>query len=380
MVKKISSRVGLEVNLKAIERNFKRIQKTVKPAQVLAALKANAYGLGALPIADRLVDLGLDRIGVAEMKEALLLSGHFRKKGIPIPVQILSGILDTEVSECVERGIICPISDLHSAKSLSKAARGLRKKAKVHIKIDSGMGRLGIPHFEAYELVKKISKLPNIEMEGILSHLANANNPQHPKTRDQIENFKILLSELRRDGIEFPLIHIANSDGINNFPEVYQNPFNMVRTGINLYGVFDLEGERRYPLYPSLKLQTHLLLKRQLPAGYSIGYGCSHVLFRKTWVGTIPAGYADGIPLAASNSAWVLVRGKRCPVIGRVSMDYVTIDLSACPDVKEGEPVIIVGKSGKEVLSIEDWARTKQTHPYEIICSLGSRVERSYIG
>jgi len=369
-----SSRVWLEINLKAIEKNFCRIQKTVRPCKVLAALKANAYGLGTLPIAKKLVSLGVDRLGTAELKEAILLKKHFS-----VPIQMLSGILESEIGECVARGIVCPVGDLQSAQKISKEARRQKRTAKVHIKVDTGMGRLGIPYLEAAEQIQKIVKLPGLRAEGILSHLANANVAQHAKTHEQVTIFKNLIGTLANEDIHFDWVHIANSDGINNFPETFAPPFNLVRTGINLYGVFDLEGERKYELVPSLALKTTLLAKRHLPAGSTIGYGCTHTLFRDTWVGTIPAGYADGIPLAASNSAWVLIRGHRCPIIGRVSMDYVTIDLTEHPSAKIGDLVTIVGRSGKEELTIEDWARTKQTHPYEIICSLGPRVERIYL-
>jgi alanine racemase len=169
---------------------------------------------------------------------------------------------------------------------------------------------------------------------------------------------------------------MANSDGINNFPDSY---FNLVRTGINLYGVFDLPGFRVYRLAPCLSLKSRLIARRRLPAGTTIGYGCTHVLSRNAWVGTVPAGYADGVPLAASNSGFVLIRGRACPIIGRISMDYLTVDLAPCPSARVGDAVVLVGKSGTRAVTIEDWARLKHTHPYDIICSLGKRVERLYL-
>ncbi len=364
------SRVRLEVGLASIRRNFAQIQKTVKPAQVMAVLKANAYGLGALPVAESLVEAGADRLGVAELKEAAQLVKRFR-----LPVQIIGGLLASEVADCVRLGVVCPVPDLATARLVSRQARKLGKQAKVHIKVDTGMGRLGIPHFQAFRDIREIRKLPGLILEGIYSHFPNANNPMHGKTREQLDLFRGVLAELEGVGIGFPLVHMANSDGINNYPESY---FNLVRTGINLYGVFDLNGLRSYKLSPSLSLKTTLIAKRRLPAGYTIGYGCTHTLFRDTWVGTVPAGYADGVPLAASNSGQVLIRGKACNILGRVSMDYLTVDLNGCPASKVGDPVILVGKSGNKEITIEDWARIKQTHPYEIICSLGNRVERVY--
>ncbi len=364
------SRVTLEVDLKAIGRNFSRIRKSVDPARVMAVLKANAYGLGAVPVAEALVSAGADRLGVAEVKEAGESVGRFK-----VPVQIVGGILAAEIPLCVRLGVVCPVPDLETAEALSREAVRQKRRVKAHIKVDTGMGRLGIPHFRAFEDILAARKLPGIEFEGIYSHFPNANNPMHGKSREQIYLFRDLLDRLKEAGAEFALTHMANSDGINNFPEAW---FDMVRTGINLYGVFDLSGLRTYPLSPTLTLKTALLARRKLPAGYTIGYGCTHTLFRDTWVGTVPAGYADGVPLAASNSGEVLIRGKACPIIGRVSMDYLTVDLNGCPGARVGDEVILVGRSGKREITIEDWARVKQTHPYEIICSLGNRVERVY--
>lgn len=366
----VPSRVQLEVGLGSIRRNFAQIQKTVRPAKVMAVLKANAYGLGASAIADALVGAGADRLGVAELKEASQLVKRFK-----VPIQIIGGLLASEVADCVRMGVVCPVPDLATARLISKEAKKQGKTARIHIKVDTGMGRLGIPHFQAFREIKDIRKLPRLELEGIYSHFPNANNPMHGKSQEQLGLFRALLADLEGVGIGFPLVHMANSDGINNYPESY---FNLVRTGINLYGVFDLSGLHSYRLTPSLTLKTSLIAKRRMPAGYTIGYGCTHTLFRDTWVGTVPAGYADGVPLAASNSGQVLIRGKACNIIGRVSMDYLTVDLNGCPGSKVGDPVILVGKSGKREITIEDWARIKQTHPYEIICALGNRVERLY--
>lgn len=364
------ARLTLEVDLSALRRNFARIRKSVRPAGIMAVLKADAYGLGAIPVAEALVAAGADRLGVAEVKEAAQLVGRF-----PVPVQIIGGLLAAEIPPCVRLGVVCPLPDLDTAKALSKEAVRQKRRVKVHVKVDTGMGRLGIPHFRAFEDIVAARKLPGLDFEGIYSHFPNANNPMHGKSREQIGLFRTLLERLEAAGIRFPLVHMANSDGINNFPEAY---FDMVRTGINLYGVFDLSGLRSYRLAPTLTLKTALLARRRLPAGYTIGYGATHTLFRDTWVGTVPAGYADGVPLAASNSGEVLIRGRACPIIGRVSMDYLTVNLNECPAARVGDEVILVGRSGRREITIEDWARIKQTHPYEIICSLGKRVERAY--
>ncbi len=341
----------------------------------MAVLKANAYGLGAGPIADTLIAAGVDRFGVAEFKEAEVLIKRVKKLRVPVPVQIIGGLLASEIPDCVRLGIICPVPDLATAKIISQSAHQQGRKATVHIKVDTGMGRLGIPYFEAYGIIHSILKLPNLVFEGIYSHFPNANTPSDGKSGEQLKLFRQLLEKLAQDGIHFPIVHMANSDGINNYRDSY---FNMVRTGINLYGVFDLAGRRTYNLKPSLSIKTTLLAKRQLPAGFTVGYGCTYILKEKSWVGTVPAGYADGVPLAASNSGHVLIRGQACPIIGRVSMDYLTVDLGPCPESKVGDQVILVGKSRQKEITIEDWARWKHTHTYDIICSLGNRVERVY--
>lgn len=366
------ARIRLEIRRAAIRRNFTRIAKAVKPAQVMAVLKADAYGLGMLPVAALLAEAGAERFGVAEAGEAVALQKKFPR----VPVHVLSGLLEHEIAPCVRHGIICPVSDEAVARALSREAVRQRKTVTVHLKVDTGMGRLGIPHATAFAAIRRIAKLPGLKLDGICSHFASANLPRNGQSREQIRRFKTLLAELKRVGIVFPLVHMANSDGINNFPDAW---FNLVRTGINLYGVFDLQGNRAYHLVPSLTLSSTLMQRRLLPAGSTIGYGGTHTLFRDTWVGTIPAGYADGVPLAASNSGRVLIRGHECPVIGRVSMDYITVDLTACKNARVGDKVILVGKSGRKEFTIEDWARIKQTHPYDIICSLGQRVERVYV-
>jgi alanine racemase len=368
MQTKNSTRVWVEIDLKAIRQNFNRISRTVRPAKVMAVLKANAYGLGILPIAQALVEAGVFRLGVAGLREALLISRKLR-----IPVQILGSMLKSEIPEAVKRGIICPVTDYNMARLLSREAVKQRKKVTVHFLIDTGMGRLGMPHFSAVKEIRRAASIPSLQVEGIYSHFPNANNPKHPKTKEQLVLFKKLLKEL--SDFEFPLVHIANSDAINNFRTSY---FNMVRTGINLYGVFDLLGRRTYNLKPTLAFRTRLIAKRKLPPGSTISYGCTHTLFRETLVGTIPAGYADGIPMSASNSARVLISGRECPIIGRISMDYTTIDLTNHPTARLGDIVTIIGKSGKKEITVEDWAKNKQSHPYDIICSFGNRVERVY--
>ncbi len=188
-----------------------------------------------------------------------------------------------------------------------------------------------------------------------------------------------LLATLEADGIRFAWRHIANSDAVNNFPRAFRPPYNAVRTGINMHGSFDTEGRRSLSLVPVLALKTRLAAVRRLAAGSSIGYGCTYRLPREMLVGTVSAGYADGLPLALSNRGTLLVAGVPCPVLGRVSMDYTTLSLETVPDARCGDEVVCLGGQGPAAVSVEDWAQLKGTHSYDIICSFGSRVEHRFI-
>jgi alanine racemase len=366
----MSKRVTLEIDLERLRGNFREIADRVAPCQVMAVLKANAYGLGVRPIAEALVGAGAARIGVAELHEAMEL------QDIGVPVQILGGILPDEIPEAVAHDIILPITDLETAKRISRNSAVQNKTAKCHSLIDTGMGRLGIVTEQALETILEAKKLPNLMLEGIYTHFPQAYTAGIDYSRSQIDQFRNLLSALKEKGVSFNLIHTANSDAVNNLPEALTPPFNLVRTGLNLYGVFDTEGERSVEVEPVLTLKARLTAVRQLRAGTTLGYERTFTLARDTRVGTIAAGYADGLPLALSNCGSILVDGVRCPILGRVSMDYTTIDLSHAPNATVGDTVLCLGGEGSKAIRVEDWARLKGTHSYDIICSIGSRVER----
>lgn len=369
----IPRRVWLEINLATLTRNYRKIADAVAPAQVLAVLKANAYGLGVLPIARALADAGAPAFGVAEPFEALQL--------LPLgkPVQILSSVLPEEIAPMVAAGVTLPATDLATARLISAAATAQGRTATVHIKLDTGMGRLGLLPAEAPSAIREIARLPSLRCEGIFSHFPAAYNAGSDLTNRQMDLFCALLCDLARDGITFAQRHIANSDAINNFPRACHEPFNRVRTGINLHGSFDSVGRRTLNVTPVLALKTRLTAIRTLPAGTGIGYGHTCRLARDTRVGTVSAGYADGLPLALSNRGYLLIRGTPCPVLGRISMDYTTVSLDNVPAAAIGDEVTCLGGEGLHALTVEDWAALKNTHPYEIICSFGNRVERRYI-
>lgn len=366
-------RVVLTINLSHLAQNYKAVCDISSPCTVMPVLKANAYGLGVAPIARALVAAGAPRIAVAEPFEALQLTD------LGVPIQILSGILPDEIPEMIANDVVLPIVSEESARLISKEAVAQNRCATVHLKVDTGMGRAGILWQEMPRALKTIATLPGLSIEGLFTHFPLAYEQGSDFTVIQLQRLLDILEVSEAHGIHFRFIHAANSDAINNAPIACQAPFNLVRSGINLHGAFDAAGSLRVPLTPVLKLTTRLAQIRTLPAGTAIGYGHTYTTQGPTRVGTICAGYADGLPLALSNQGEVIIRGVKVPIIGRISMDYLTVDLTAVPEVQVGDIVTLLGTDGEAAIQVDTWAKLKNTHAYDIICSIGSRVERAYI-
>ena len=373
-------RVTVEIDLKALVRNYRKIVAHVRPMKVLCVMKANAYGLGVAAYARALSDAGCENFGVAEPHEALEL---IRVLSAASPsVQILSSVLPDEIPEMVRAGVVLPVTDLEGARLISAAAVKAKTVARVHFKLDTGMGRLGILASDpegidrALATIRAVRALPNLDCEGIFTHCPMAYEPKDPFTKGQIALFKKILAACAKEGIAFKKVHMAASDAINNSPETVKKPFTMVRTGINLHGSFDPYGRKTLKVEPVLTLKTRVAQVRELPAGTTLGYGRTWCLNRPAKIATISAGYADGLPLALTNRGFVFIGGRRCKIVGRISMDYTTVDVTDVPDVKAGDEVICFGKCGEDAITPDDWAALKGTHAYDIICSLGSRVGR----
>ena len=371
-------RVSVEINLKALVSNYRRIAAHVRPAKVLCVLKANAYGLGVADYARVLAKAGCTMFGVAEPYEALELVKCLSRLGGKrrFDVQILSSILPDEICPMVKASVILPVIDLETARLISAAAVRAKTTARVHFKLDTGMGRLGILAKDALSVMEEASKLPGLDCEGVFSHCPMAYDPKDPFTKRQIALFRRIVAEAEKRGFRFSKVHIAASDAINNFPETAKTPFNVVRTGINLHGSFDPNGLRALNVKPVLTLRTRVAQVRELPAGTTLGYGRTWCLAAPTRVATISAGYADGLPFALTNRGFVFIGGKRCRIIGRISMDYTTVDVSDVKNVKPGDEVVCFGSCGDDSITPDDWAALKGTHAYDIICSLGTRVQR----
>ncbi len=368
----LESRVKLEVDLGKLSENFLEIRRRVAPARVAAVLKANAYGLGVLPVAETVRAAGAAMFGVAEINEAIELVP------LGLPVQILGNLLPDEIAPAVEYGLICPLNDLEMARRISAEAVRQNREVRGAVTVDSGMGRLGLQVAEAAPEILAMRGLPNLELHAIYSHFSTAYLRYDDYSLQQLTRFKTLLAELAGAGLTFPEVHMAASDALNNFPESTRPPFTLARCGINMYGYYDNSVQQSMQLAPVVELKTRLAAVRTLRAGASIGYGRMHRLLRDTRVGTIAAGYADGLPLALSNRGYVLVRGRLCPVLGRISMDYTTISLDDVPEAVPGDEVVCFGRQGDRFLPLEEWAQLKGTHAYELLCSIGTRVRRVY--
>ncbi|MBQ9337909.1 MAG: alanine racemase [Lentisphaeria bacterium] len=369
------ARVWLEVDLNTVRGNFRKIRAAAAPAQVLAVLKANAYGLGVRPIAECLAASGAAGFCAATLEEALEL------KTLGKPVMILGSVLGSELGEAVANGIILGIIDADSARKISAEAVRQGKTAEVHFKLDTGMGRLGILAKDAAGIIPAIRRLPNLDPAGIYTHFPSSERGENEENRAQIERFVKVIETLGRQRITFRKIHMANSDGINFLPPAHKPPFTHVRAGIDLHGSFS-GGKDGLGLESVFTLKSRLLACRKMPAGSPIGYNSTCRLEKDTVLGTVTAGYADGLPLELSNRGSVLIRGRRCPVLGRISMDYTTVSLEAFGEElpEPGTEVTLIGRENGLEITTEDWTRLRGTHAYDILCSFGPRVKRFCIG
>ena len=362
------ARNRLEIRLDLIRKNYSAIQRAVSPLETMAVLKADAYGLGSNVVRDALKLEGCSKFGVADVDEAAEICDG------KSDVYILGDLLPEEIPAVVSHSFIAPITSFVNAQLLSKEAEKQKKIIKCQILLDTGMGRLGLTGSSVFEEIQEIKKLSGIELSGIYSHFPHAYGNKEFSV-GQIRELKSLVDRLSSVGIIFQEVHIANSDGIHNVKEALAKPFNIARTGINLYGCFDLEGARTVELDQVVRLISRLVAVRSLPAGSSVGYGRSYSLPKDALVGTVAIGYADGLPISLSNGGFLIIRGVRCPIVGRVSMDYTTVDLSDVPSASIGDEVLCLG----DEIPVSDWAESSQTITYDIICSIGNRVERCYL-
>ncbi|MBR2520126.1 MAG: alanine racemase [Selenomonadaceae bacterium] len=362
--------VYAEIDLDAIRHNFSEIRRHIKPTSKLCAVvKANAYGHGAIQVSKIAVDCGAEFLAVATVEEGLEL----RQAGFDVPILILGLIPHDAAKIVVENNLTATVADFDLAEKISVAAVKLDKCAKIHLKLETGMGRIGANPAVAVELAKKISALPNIELEGMFSHFADADSPDKTFTRQQIKIFSDVAEKIRSAGVTIKILHIAESAAILEMPEAH---FDMVRSGIISYGLYPSDDVRRtIELKPAMKLVARVAWLKKIPAGTSIGYGREFVAQRDSIIATLPIGYADGY-IRAYKNFHVEIRGKSAPIAGRVCMDQTMIDVTDIDGVKIGDEMILFGS---DAISIDDAARHLNTINYEITCLISSRVQRIFV-
>jgi len=362
-----------EIDLTAIRYNFLQIKKRLdRSAKVLAVVKADAYGHGILEVSKTLVKAGAGYLGVATTDEALLL----RRKGFKTPILIMSCLLSHEIEAVIKNNITQTVADMRLASSIDRSAAKLKKIAKVHIKVDVGMGRIGIWHTEALKLLKKISSLKNIEIEGIFTHFPNADEDEI-LTKKQINDFALLIEKINDQGLVLKYIHMANSTAVIGYKGSHMN---FVRPGLMIYGLYpkDKNINKKIRLKPALSLKSRIVFIKDVPAGRSISYGGTYTIKRPTRVATIPIGYADGLSRKMSNRGELLIRGKRVPILGVVCMDQVMVDVGSIPGAKVGDEVVLIGKQRGKEIRAEEVAHLCDTIPYEIVCCISKRVPRVF--
>ena len=364
-------RSAVEVDLDIIRENFSNIRKKVgEGTKVLAVIKADAYGHGAVETA-RELENECDFFGVADIDEAMQL----RIAGFDTPILIL-GRTDPYYSDAViKMDIRTTVSCLSDALALSAEGQKQQKNAKIHIAVDTGMSRIGFQRDET-DLIVQISKLPFIEIEGIFSHFATADEAELGRAVKQKKLFDEVLSELSQKGLEIPVKHMSNSAGIINFNREYD----MVRAGIVLYGLYPSHeiDKSLLEVKPAMRWVARISHVKTLPAGREISYGGTYVTDKETVVATVPVGYADGYPRCLSGIGQVLVGGKRVPIIGRICMDQFMIDVTDVPGVTLGSEVTLVGHDGEEYLSMEEVSEKAYSFNYELPCRISRRVPRIY--
>lgn len=362
-------RCWAEIDRSALRHNAKIVRERVGSAEVLAVVKANAYGHGLIGVAETLADKA-QLFGVANLEEALALRESFSH-----PIVILGPALPGERSMIAERGFIATISALEEAEDFNRVAQ--RSPVAVNFKIDTGMGRMGIPEHEALDVLKNVSALPNIRIHSVSTHLP-VSGEDADYTRNQLVRFGEIIRQFRAAVPIDYKAHVLQSAGVLGFAEP-AGVFDIVRAGIVLYGISPVS-EFQHLLKPVMKWKTRISLVRDMPKGSSISYGRTFISPRKMRVATLSAGYADGYPWHLSNrDAAVLVRGRRCAILGRVTMDLMMIDVSEIENPQVGDEVVLMGRDGREEISCTELAKRAGTIPWEIITRIGARVRRVYV-
>ncbi len=364
-----------EIDLTAVRNNLRRVKEVIQPGTgVMAVVKANAYGHGMLEVSQVCTEEKVDYLAVATLDEALEL----RQAGFAVPILVLGYIPDEFAALVVANNIRPTVYEPGFARRLAQTSAEIGIKAKIHVKIDTGMGRIGFtPGPDSVDRIEEIASFPGIELEGIFTHFAEADGLGPGFTMQQLTEFKSFVDSLETRNIIIPVKHCANSAAIFRYPETH---FNMVRAGIVLYGLHPspvMKGED-LGITPAMTLKSRISMVKTLEAGQGVSYGRTHICSRKTRIATVPIGYADGYRRGCSNRAWAVIKGHKAPLLGVVCMDQCMFDISGREDIGEGDEVILFGKDADGVTA-DNLAVLTDTINYEIVCALSSRVPRMYV-
>jgi len=377
-----------EIDLRAYTHNIRELRRATQPqARLMAVVKANGYGHGAKEIARTALQNGAEYLGVARIHEAVAL----RKTGLAAPILIFGYSSPDSASTLIDYDLIQTVYSTTTAKALSEQAARRGKKIQIHIKIDSGMGRLGlllekpagkaspnIPAAGTVSDVQAISRLANLEVDGIFTHFATSDSADKSYANSQLERFMELLNQLDRAGLKPPLKHAANSAAVIDMPDSH---LDMVRPGIATYGLYpsDEVNQSNVKLKPVMTLKSRIIHLKKVPAGFHISYGITYRTEKPTTIATVPVGYADGYNRLLSSRGYMLVHGKRVPIVGRVCMDLTMLDVGALKDVQIEDEVVVFGQQGNEAVTADELAAILNTINYEIVTSIGGRVPRVFL-
>jgi alanine racemase len=361
-----------EVDLTALAFNYRQIKKRIpKGVKLLAVVKADAYGHGAIPVSLKLEKLGVEYLGVAISEEG----AELRKGGVNAPILVLGGIFGREVDQIFRYRLTPVVFRTDSLTLLSKEAERRRRKVKVHLKVDTGMGRLGVPLKLWPDFLKQVRRSPKIEIEGILSHFSMTDE-ERDFTQNQWEAFQQAVVIAQEMGISCRYLHMASSATLTAFPAYSAR---LVRPGIMLYGSYPSPAfQAVVPLRPVMTLKTRIHFLKSVPPGTRISYGGTFATTRESLIATLPIGYADGYSRHLSNRGEVLIHGKRTPIVGKVCMDFIMVDVTDIPGASVGDEVVLIGKQGRGRITVEEIAEKIGSISYEVLCAIGKRVPRIY--
>lgn len=362
----------VEVDLEAIRENVAALRSRAPYSRFMAVVKADGYGHGAIQVARAALEAGASWLGVATVEEGVEL----RRAEIGAPTLIFGYVPPEQVNRVLLHGLRPAIFSRELAHALDDRGRALMRKAIVHLKVDTGMGRVGVQPQEAVAFARELLALPHLELEGIFTHLATADEPENEYAAQQLAVFDGVLAVMREAGLEIPIRHSVNSAGLMLHPRGH---YDLVRAGIAIYGLPpDPAVDWPVALKPALTWRTRVGHVKTVAAGYPISYGCTYRAGGSERIATLPVGYADGLSRQLSNKGEVLIGGRRCPIVGRVCMDQTMVRLPDDLDVAPGDDVIIIGEQQGERITAGDMARTIGTINYEVVCAISKRVPRVY--